>query len=90
MPAGRVLDAEVVKAIYFLTDQWLVDVQADYDGKCVLIALALSIIERDLFGERPAFFVTAGKRGGGKTTALNLARLALLASGGEDEPSMAP
>ena len=66
MPAGCVLDAEVAEAINFLTDQWLVDVQADYDGKCVLIALALSIIERDLFGERPAFFVTAGKRGGGR------------------------
>ena len=78
MPVGRVLGAEVVEAINFLTDEWLIDVQTDYSGKCVLIALALSIIERDLFGERPAFFVTAGKRGGGKTTALNMVALATL------------
>jgi hypothetical protein len=77
MPCARVRDEEVAEAIKFLTDEWLVDVTADYADKCVLIALALSIIERGLFGERPAFFVTAGKRGGGKTTALNMIGLAL-------------
>ncbi len=78
MPRGDVRDAEVAEAMKFLTDEWLVDVQADYDSKCVLIALALSIIERDLFGERPAFFITAGKRGGGKTTSTNMIALAVL------------
>jgi len=78
MPVGRVPGAAVEHAMKFLTDEWLTDVQTDYDGKAVLIALALSIIERDLFGERPAFFVTAGKRGGGKTTALNMISLAIL------------
>lgn len=78
VPRGPVGAAEVAEAINFLTDQWLVDVQADYDGKCAIIALALSIIERDLFTERPAFFVTAGKRGGGKTTVLNMVSHAVL------------
>jgi hypothetical protein len=78
MPVDRVRDAEVTEAMTFLTDEWLIDVQADYEDKCVLIALALSIIERELFGERPAFFVTAGKRGGGKTTAINMVSLAVL------------
>lgn len=86
MPRGRVSEAEVGEAMSFLTDEWLVDVQTDYDGKCVLIALALTIIERYLLGERPAFFATAGKRGGGKTTALNMVSLAVL---GERAPAAA-
>jgi len=28
-----------------LTDEWLVDVKTDYAGKCVLIALALTVLE---------------------------------------------
>jgi len=60
----------VAEAMRFLTDEWLCDVLTDYTGKCVLIAAALSIIERSVLPDRPAFFVTAGRRGGGKTTAL--------------------
>jgi Bifunctional DNA primase/polymerase, N-terminal len=67
---------EVAEAFKHLTDHWLVDVSTDLDGKCVLIALALSIIERVLFAERPVFFVTGGLRGGGKTTALMMIALA--------------
>jgi Bifunctional DNA primase/polymerase, N-terminal len=78
MPGGRVIDAEVTAAIKLLTDVWLVDVQANYEDKCVLLALALTTIERGLLGERPAFFITAGKRGGGKTTAVNMVSLAVL------------
>jgi hypothetical protein len=66
----------VAKSFQFLTDEWLVDVATDLDGKCVLITLALTIIERVLFPERPIFFVTAGLRGGGKTTALMMVALA--------------
>ena len=62
--------AAVAEAMRFLTDEWLVDVAADYAGKCILIAAALTIIERSLLPDRPAFWVTAGRRGGGKTTAL--------------------
>jgi hypothetical protein len=59
----------VADAMRFLTDEWLCDVSATYAGKCILIAAALTIIERSLFPERPTFWVSAGRRGGGKTTA---------------------
>lgn len=62
--------AAVAEAMRFLTDEWLVNVAADYPGKCILIAAGLTIIERSLLPDRPAFWVTAGRRGGGKTTAL--------------------
>ena len=54
----------------FLCDEWLCDVATDYTGKCIIIAAALTLIERSLLPDRPAFFVTAGRRGGGKTTTL--------------------
>jgi hypothetical protein len=60
----------VAAALRWLHDEWLVDVTANYAGRLVLIALALSVLERVLLPERPAFFVTAGRRGGGKTTAV--------------------
>jgi hypothetical protein len=63
-------EAAVAEAMRFLCDEWLCDVAADYVGKCVLLAAALSIIERSLLPDRPVFFVTAGRRGSGKTTAL--------------------
>src|SRR5262249_35450014 len=63
-------DDAVRKAIVFLTDEWLCDVATDYAGKCVIIAAALTIIERSLLPDRPAFFITAGRRGSGKTTTL--------------------
>jgi len=66
----------VAAAFKFLTDEWLCDVSTDLEGKCVLIALALSIIERILLPTRPLFFVTAGLRGGGKTTTLMMISLA--------------
>lgn len=63
---------EARDALAFLTDEWLVDVATDFAGKCVLVAMALTILQRTLLPERPAFFVVAGKRGGGKTTALTM------------------
>jgi hypothetical protein len=65
-------DEAVQRAMAFLMDEWLCDVLAEYQNKCVLIATALTIIERSLFEERPCFFVTAGKRGSGKTTTLQI------------------
>jgi hypothetical protein len=62
--------AAVRKAMQFLCDEWLCDVAADYIGKCILIAAALTLIERSLLPDRPVFFVTAGRRGNGKTTTL--------------------
>jgi hypothetical protein len=70
--------AAVAQAMRFLTHEWLVDVAADYTGRCVLVALALSIIERQLLPMRPAFWVTAGKRGGGKSTTFNMISHAVL------------
>jgi hypothetical protein len=61
-------DAAVKKAMKFLCDEWLCDVATDFTGKCTLIAVDLTIIERSLLPDRPAFWVTAGVRGGGKTT----------------------
>jgi hypothetical protein len=79
LPQGAVSDSEIAEAMRFLTEDWLADVPTDYAGKCTLIALALSVLERQLLGERPAFFVTAGKRGTGKTTAVTMIALALTA-----------
>jgi hypothetical protein len=72
-PSGE----RVAKAVDFLANDWLCDVATDVAGKCVLIALALTILERVLLPERPAYFVTAGKRGGGKTTAVMMVVLAV-------------
>ena len=68
----------VAESMRFLADEWFCDVKADYAGKCVLIAAALTIIQRLLLPERPAFFITAGQRGGGKTTTANMIAIAIL------------
>ena len=68
----------VADAMELLINEWLVDVTASYADKCVLISCALTIIERVLLGEHSAFFITAGQRGGGKTTTLNMIGLAVL------------
>ena len=60
----------VKAAMEFLCDEWLVDVTADQTGKALLIAAALPLIERSLLTDRPCFFITAGRRGSGKSTAI--------------------
>jgi hypothetical protein len=60
----------VKAAMEFLCDEWLVDVTADQTGKALLIAAALTLIERSLLTDRPCFFITAGRRGSGKSTAI--------------------
>ena len=77
LPKGVISKSQIIEAMRFLTDEWLVDVPTDYAGKCTLIAVALSVLERQLLSERPAFFVTAGKRGCGKTTAATMIALAI-------------
>ncbi len=72
------IPSAVGQAMQFLADEFLVDVATDYAGKCVLIALALTIIERAILPERPAFFVSAGQRSTGKTTALHMISMAVL------------
>jgi hypothetical protein len=78
LPSNRPSEREVLEALHFLLDVWLIDVPLDEVGKCIVLLLALTLIERALLAERPAFFVTAGQRGGGKTTLLLMITLAVL------------
>lgn len=63
-------DAAVKRAMEYLCNEWLVDVATGNAGKAVLIANALTIIERSLLPNRPVFCITAGRRGSGKTTTI--------------------
>jgi hypothetical protein len=45
----------VARAMHFLLDEWLVDVATDFAGQCVLIAAAMTILQRTLLPERPVF-----------------------------------
>jgi hypothetical protein len=62
----------VADALSFLVDEWLCDVLADFTGKCVAVAMVLTILERVLLEERPVFSVTAGRRGTGKSTLVKM------------------
>jgi hypothetical protein len=79
IPVDPPTDQDVRAALIFLYDEWLVDVALDSVGKAVAIMLAMTLIERTLLPERPAFFITAAQRGGGKTTLANMITLAVLA-----------
>jgi hypothetical protein len=68
----------VAEVMRFLCDEWLCDVAADMNGKAIIIACALTVLERALLPMRPAFFVTAGQRGGGKTTTIHMISMATL------------
>jgi hypothetical protein len=78
LPADPLGEQDVRDALNFLFDEWLLDVALDRVGKCIAIMLALTLIERAFLPERPAFFVTAGQRGGGKTTLVHMITLAVL------------
>lgn len=78
VPAGVPSDEEVRDALSYLLDEWFVDVALDRVGKCVAVILALTVLQRALLPERPAFFVTAGQRGGGKTTLVSMIIMAIL------------
>jgi hypothetical protein len=70
-------NAAVARMLNFLCNDWLCDVVTNFEGKCVLISAALSIIERVVLSDRPVFFATAGKPGSGKTTVLTMLLLAV-------------
>jgi hypothetical protein len=71
IPQGQDCTPERVKAaMEFLCDEWLVDVATDSVGKATIIAAALTLIERSLLPDKPCFFITAGRRGNGKTTTI--------------------
>ena len=78
LPPPKQCDEAAIRAAFkFLTEEFLTDVLTDITGKCVIIACALTLIERMLLGERPVFFITAGRRGGGKTTLLVMLLMAI-------------
>jgi hypothetical protein len=78
IPVTPPTEQDVRAALIFLYDDWLVDVALDPVGKAVAIMLAMTLIERTLLPERPAFFIAAALRGGGKTTLVNMITLAVL------------
>jgi hypothetical protein len=78
LPQGEITAADVRAAMRFLCDDWLVDVLTDLTGKLVIISLALTLIQRHLLPIRPAFLISAGKRGGGKTTLAHMIFMAVL------------
>jgi hypothetical protein len=78
VPINPPTEQEIKEALNFLLNEWLVDVALDAVGKCVAILLALTVLQRALLPERPAFFVTAGQRGGGKTTLISMIITAVL------------
>jgi hypothetical protein len=73
---ASITNADIRKAMEYLTDVWLCGVQTDYAGKCVLISSVMEIIERSQLSDRPMIWVTAGRRGEGKTTTLCLVVMA--------------
>jgi hypothetical protein len=72
VPAVAPSEHDVAKALRWLLDVWLVDVSANITSKLLVLMMSLSMIERVLLRERPAWFITAGHRGGGKTTLVNM------------------
>lgn len=78
VPTTPPTEENIKDALKFLLNDWLVDVALDPAGKCVAVLLALTILQRALLPERPAFFVTAGQRGGGKTTLVGMIIAAVL------------
>jgi hypothetical protein len=78
LPNPDLITADLARIAYRnLRDKWLADVDTDTEGKAIIVALAMTLIQRHMLSARPAFFVIAGQRGGGKTTLLNMIATAL-------------
>ncbi len=77
LPKGDITEDEVCKAARWLCDEWQTDVLTDTTGKMVVISLALTLIQRLLLAMRPAFLISAGLRGGGKTTLCHMLMMAV-------------
>jgi hypothetical protein len=69
--------AAISEAQHLLVNEWLGDVACDYLGRCTILAAALTIMQRPLLSSRPVFFVSAGRRGNGKTTLLVMLTMAI-------------
>src|SRR6516225_3186607 len=77
LPKGDITEDDVRKAARWLCDNWLIDVLTDMIGKMVVISVALTLIQRLLLAMRPAFLISAGLRGGGKTTLCHMLMMAV-------------
>jgi hypothetical protein len=77
LPKGGVTEEDVRNAVRWLCDEWLIDVLTDITGKMVAISLAITLIQRLLLAMRPAYLVSAGLRGGGKTTLCHMLMMAV-------------
>ena len=75
---ATITDQQAIDAYNFLANEWLVDVTTDAGGKAVAIAAALTMIQRIALDQRPAFFIVAGQRGGGKTTLASMITMAAM------------
>jgi len=65
-------DDDARAALDFLINDWLHDVACTDQEKLGLIAIALSVIERALFSERPGYLINGTKRAAGKTTVVQM------------------
>jgi hypothetical protein len=63
LPDGKPTEEEIKQSLNFLLDERLVNVALDEVGKCVAILLALTLLQRALLPERPAFFRDCGPTG---------------------------
>jgi hypothetical protein len=77
LPKDDITEDDVRKAARWLCDKWLIDVLTGMTGKMVVISLALTLIQRLLLAVRPAFLISAGLRGGGKTTLCHMLMMAV-------------
>ena len=77
LPQTTPTDDEVIEAMRFLCEEWLVDVAADLQGKFAVILLVLTLIQRALLDARPAFFISAGIPKAGKTTLAQMCSMAV-------------
>ncbi len=78
LPApGEVTEDYAAAAYAWLVDEWLADVDTNDEGKATSIAIALTALQRHLLPARPAFFICASQRGGGKTTLANMITMAV-------------
>jgi hypothetical protein len=91
MPKRDLTEDDVRQATRWLCDEWQIDVLTKMTGKMIVISLALTLIQRLLLAMRPAFLISAGLRGGGKTTLCHMlmtavfGRMAAAASWSENQ-----
>jgi hypothetical protein len=77
LPKNDVTEDDVRASVNWLCGEWLVDVLTDITGKLVTISAALSLLERLLLATRLAYLISAGLRGGGKTTLCHMLVMAI-------------